>query len=177
MSSKINPIDIIEGHIKTLYDNSTGDRSYWDIFFFFVLPLIVSWILVINFQLYLVEQTANTMILCLSIFTPLLFNLILIVYTMTQKEVDKHDQSNYVGDFNLRMRRLEEINSNVGFCVLISLTTILFLLVYTLTFSKDITLYKMVFNIIMFYLAGLTLLTLLMVLNRINFLISNLFED
>jgi hypothetical protein len=177
MSSKINPIDIIKGHIKTLYDNSTGDKSYWDVFFFLFLPLIISLILVLYFQLYLGNETANTIILCLSVFTPLLFNLILIVYTMTQKEIDKYEKPNYVGDFNLRMRRLEEINSNVSFCILIALTTILFLLVYTLTFSKDITLYKVVFNIVMYYLAGLTLLTLLMVLNRIYFLISNLFDN
>jgi hypothetical protein len=117
MSSKINPIDIIDGHINTLYDNSTGDRSYWDIFFFFVLPLIVSLILVYYFELYLGAETASTMILCLSIFTPLLFNLVLVVYEMTQKEVEKHDKSYYVGDFQLRMSRLNEANYNVGFCI------------------------------------------------------------
>lgn len=177
MSSKINPIDIIEGHIKTLYDNSTGDRSIWDIFFFFILPLIVSGILVLYFKFYLEKETANTMILCLSIFTPLLFNLILMDYEMTQKEIDKHNKPDYVGNFGLIMRRLEEINSNVGFCVLMSLITILLLLIYILTFNDVVTLYKIVFNIVMFYLAGLTLLTLLMVLNRVYFVTSDLFKD
>lgn len=177
MSSKINPIDIIKGHIKTLYDNSTGKRSNWDIFFFFILPLLVSLILVLYFNFYLGKDTANTMIVALSIVTPLLFNLVLMIYQMTQKEIDKYHKAPYVGDFKLTMRRLEEMNNNVSFSILITLTTILFLLIYTLTFADNITLYKTVLNIIMLYLTGLTLLTLLMVLNRIYFLISNLFED
>lgn len=176
MSSKINPIEIINNHIKTLYDNSTGERSKWDIFFFFILPIIISGLLVLYFNFYLDQTTANAMIVCLSIFTPLLFNLVLMVYEMIQKEIDKYESPNYVGNFNLTMRRLEEMNSNVAFCILISLTTILMLLIYTLTFNKDVTLYKTVLNIVMFYLAGITLLTLLMILNRVNFLITNLFD-
>jgi len=177
MSSKINPISIVEGHLKTLYDNSTGERSNWDIFFFLGLPLIVSLILVLYFNFYLDQNTANTLIVCLAIFTPLLFNLVLMVYEMIQKELDKHESPHYVGDFKLTMRRLREMNSNVAFCILTSLTTIILLLIYTLSFSKDVTPYKIILNIAMFYLAGITLLTLLMILNRINFLITNLFDN
>lgn len=175
MSSKINPISIIEQHINTFYDNSTNNRSKWDIFFFFILPLIISLLLVLYFKLFLEKETANSVILCLSIFTPLLFNLILMIHDMTQKEMDRHENPYYVGDFALNMRRLEEMNSNVSFCILISLMTILLLLIYTIAVD-DIIVIKMVFNVLIFYFAGLTLLTLLMVLNRINFLISDLFQ-
>lgn len=177
MSSKINPISIIDGHLKTFYDNSNGRRSNWDLFFFFVLPLIISLILVLYFNFYLDQTTTNSLIVCLSIFTPLLFNLVLMVYEMIQKELDKHESPHYVGHFKLTMRRLKEMNSNVAFCILASLTTIIVLLIYTLSFPKDITSYKIVINVVMFYLAGLTLLTLLMILNRINFLITNLFDN
>ena len=84
MFDKISLVNIIKYHISTLRNNKTRKISYLDITLFFILPFAIS-----DFIVYagisLNDALVNALITSLSIFSALLFNLLLLVYDISEK--------------------------------------------------------------------------------------------
>lgn len=173
MLSKINPTSIIKQHFNTLYDNRDEKISIWDIVFFFILPLIGSFILVL-FEKEL-GTSSDSLLVSLSIFTPLLLSLLVLIYEMGQKASDKFHSGTFYGDYHDQINKLKEITANISFSILLSIISIIVLVIYSLDLSKDIC-YISVLNGLIYYFVGVFCLTLLMILKRTHKLISDSLE-
>lgn len=173
MLTKINPTNIIKQHFDTLYDNRNEKISLGDIIFFFILPLIVSFILVL-FKKEL-GSSADSLLVSLSIFTPLLLSLLVLIYEMGQKASDKFHNETFYGDYYDHINKLKEITANISFSILLSIISIIVLVLYSLNLSTDIY-YISVLNGAIYYFVGVFCLTLLMILKRTHKLISDSLE-
>ena len=120
MSNKINIINIVRDHISTLKDFDKDAYSISDLSIFFILPLIVSSI-ILFFNIILSNELVNVLVMSLSVFAGLLFNLLLLVYDIMRKSGS--------GDRPLKGALLKELYSNISFGILISVITIILLLV------------------------------------------------
>lgn len=173
MSSKINIFDIIEAHISTLKnynkvleynkDPDNKNRFYvynkWDFVIFFVLPLILG-IFFVYFDLLPIKEILTVLVTSLSVFTALLFNLLLLAFDIMRKPTTNPTRKIF----------LEEIYANVSFCILIAITTIS-MSVLSIIFLGNCIIYH-ILSFFVYYFSILFILTLLMVLKRIYALIS-----
>ncbi|MBP7069988.1 MAG: hypothetical protein KBA97_02840 [Methanothrix sp.] len=129
MSNKLSVINIIKDHISTLKDYDNGRYSILDLFIFFILPIFVSSI-IIYFKVILSDQLVNVLVMSLSVFAGLLFNLLLLVYDIIGKPNSNKRP--------LRATLLKELSSNISFGILISVVTIILLLVFSLATTSDV---------------------------------------
>ena len=197
MLDKINITNIIKDHLNTLKDfkevkKKGGDfksAPYCkeDLLIFFILPLLISIILIV-FNLLLNRELANVLITSLSVFAALLFNLLLIIYDVSKKNDITRDKHTLIG----------QIYANISFSIFIAIVTIVLLIIFFLSTgniydqhlnlnsnnttltnatSVDITYFNSpliasyLFSFITYYLIVLFVLTLFMVLKRINLLL------
>lgn len=170
MLDRINIIKIIKDHLGTLRSlNQTSQRIYWkDLLLFFILPLIVSTLLV--WKNYSFEEELGNLIAAISIFGGFLFNLLAIIYS--QMESIKKD-ANTEND-KVKKRFINEIHINISFCIVLSI-----FIVITLLMTKiDIPVFKYL-EILEKFIVGLNyflmmlfLLTLAMILNRVYILLK-----
>ncbi|AIS31116.1 hypothetical protein MB9_2103 [Methanobacterium formicicum] len=161
---------IIKQHIDTLYDNRDDKISKWDILFFFIFPLILAvGLIYFNKEL---KSSADSLLVSLSIFTPLLLSLLVLIYDMGQKAVDKEQKSQFYGNYDSYMVKLREITANISFSILISIIVIVFLVVYSLNLG-DNWYWKSFLNGAIYYFVSVFCLTLLMILKRTHKLISD----
>lgn len=174
MPNKINPGLIIKQHIDTLHDGRDGNLSLGDIVFFFGLPLAIAVIFII-FNIKLNTNAMNSLLVSLSIFTPLLLSLLVLIYDMGQKAVDKFYKQSFIGNFERHMSKLKQINANISFSILISITAIIFLIILSLNQWDDtIWIYNsliLILNGFIYFCLGVFSLTLLMILKRTHKLI------
>jgi hypothetical protein len=86
MIEKINVFRIFKDHITTLkkYDNAKISKR--DITLFFVLPILIS-IILVYMRILLNDNGINILITSFSIFMALLFNLLLLIYDIVCKEI------------------------------------------------------------------------------------------
>lgn len=84
MFDKISIANIIKDHVRTLKNNKTKKISYLDIVLFFLLPLTIS-SFIVYVGMSLNDALVNALITSLSIFSALLFNLLLLVYDISEK--------------------------------------------------------------------------------------------
>lgn len=183
MFSKISIFGIIKDHIETLKDNRTNKIYIPDIILFFVIPGIISSVM-IQFEIRLNDGFVNALITSFSIFSALLFNLLLLVYSISDKPENKYKNLDALENERIirRRRLLREIYINVSFLILISTIAVVSLLTYFLKASNcnilviDICSLKWLLALIVYYLAAQFILTLLMVLKRIYRLLSRAFE-
>jgi hypothetical protein len=183
MFSKISIFGIIKDHIGTLRDNRTNKIYIPDIILFFVIPGIISSVM-IQFEIRLNDGFVNALITSFSIFSALLFNLLLLVYSISDKPENNYNNSDALERDKVVRRRilLREIYINISFLILISTIAVVSLLTYFLKSSNcniwaiDICSLKWLLALIVYYLAAQFILTLLMVLKRIYRLLSRAFE-
>lgn len=172
MSSKINIISIIVDHVNTLRNfdkylkyqkNPEKMHKYQvyskiDLFVFFGLPLIISASLgYIN--IILNDNTLGVIITSLTIFSALLFNLLLIIYDVTQKPTTNQVKKVF----------LEELYSNISFCILVAIITTIFAV--TAIILKIPIVYTIA-SLIIYYFFTIFMLTLLMILKRAQSLLT-----
>jgi hypothetical protein len=174
--SKINIFGIVQAHIHTLRNYRTNKLHYPDIVLFIFLPLIIS-VLLVYLDFPLNDGMVNALITSFSIFAALLFNLLLLVYGLTEKENGKPNVSND------KLSILREIYINVSFCILVSVITTIILLAYflrtknCLLFKIDVCYFRWIQSLIAYYLSFQFLLTLLMILKRIYKLLEKDFKN
>lgn len=120
MSSKLNVLEIISGHLKTL-KNSDGKISSADFFVFFLMPLLFS-----GFSIYrsfrLSENIISLLVNFGSIFTALLLSVLVLVYDQESKvENGRTSDSFYV----IKKKLLRELYYNISYSILCSLLLVL----------------------------------------------------
>lgn len=165
MSTKIDITDIFRDHFDTLRDNRNGKISLSDVFVFFCLPFLISLALLCN-GVYITSQFATTLIACFSIFTALLFNLLLLVFDIADKVKTSSENKDVEKFYSV----LKEIYINVSFCISISVVLIVVLSGFFININFG--LYVKVLSFISYLISINFILTLLMILKRIYRLLT-----
>lgn len=176
---KINIASIIEGHFNTLVDEKTKKLDFFDVLIFIMLPFGFS--LFLTFFFTEIEPLQNILITSLTIFTGLLFNLLVLMYDIIKRRDDKYrvllDESEQNETFNKKNelielkisgRFLEQLFNNISYSVLISIFAIASLVLSYLT-SNLIA--DTILRFLIFFFSINFFLTLLMVLKRTHKLI------
>ena len=182
MFDKISIANIIKDHINTLKNNKTRKISYLDITLFFLLPLAISGFIVCV-GISLNDALVNALITSLSIFSALLFNLLLLVYDISEKKSELPDTNDPVDNKRRIKTRelLREIYINISFSILVSIITVSTLLIYFLKasncifFSINICSFEWLLALVIYYLIIQFALNLFMILKRIYVLLAKSF--
>ena len=169
MLDKINVLKICKDHVGTLRDFDTKKFSIGDLALFFVVPLVIG--VVATFVHGSMGSTEVTVLVtAFSIFTALLFNLLLLTFDLISKTDDSSDEFMV----KLKMLLLQQTYNNISFSILVAIAAIGLLLIYLLdsrlSFSMSQIEYIISFGV--YYLTTLFLLTLLMILKRVHALLS-----
>lgn len=163
MLTRINILDIIRSHFKTL--RAVGQLSgiaTMDLIIFLLVPIIASVYLSFNDMGF--KSLTSDIITAISILAGFLFNLLAIIYT----SIDKIK----INGLNSEIRKqfVLELHSNISYNILLSIFIIPFLLLYKLDID-ECWIEKILLGINYFLLFSF-FLTLLMVLKRIFILLD-----
>lgn len=156
--SKINVCDIVVNHCSTLVNANNGKTEIDEWITFLFLPVIVASTL-IGREVFLDNNAITIIITALSILVGLLFNVIVLIFDIISRDASKKDKN----------RLLKELISNISYCILISIVTVVACVV---TFS-DLQIVKILSNWIVYILVTNFLFTVLMILKRIYKLFQN----
>ncbi|SFS87479.1 hypothetical protein [Brevundimonas viscosa] len=166
MTTKIDLRDVFIEHVATLRDESTGKASKLDLFVFFVLPVIIGGGLMIYSENGFDSTSVGIWIGALSIMAGLMVNVLVLLYAVKavgpgEAEVEK------------QITLIKQVNANLLFAVLISITAIVLLCIAPLF---DDLLERLVSGVIIALLVNFTF-TLLMTLKRLKVLVGLRFKD
>ncbi|QOY51396.1 hypothetical protein [Candidatus Sulfurimonas baltica] len=180
MFVKMNILDIVKNNFKTFVDARSGKIIKKDITVFIIIPLIIS-ILVLYSGFSLGKENSNIFLTAFSIFSALLFNMLFILFDIISKTVKENDQSTETR--RLKVKLLKETFTNISFTVLLSVGIVISLLFFVIFIDHkdmelfDILQYKITLNgivsLIVIYLITMFSMSFLMVLKRIDILLSN----
>lgn len=167
MQSKINVMQIIRDHLKTLRRFPTDKPKWGDYAIFFVVPIGVAVALVIS-DVDLHHDAISVLITALAIFGGLLLNLLLLAHSIVKgaAELKRAD---------LRHILVRELYSNIAYAILVSLVALVVLVV--LEFSGTAGLWPTTLTGVTYFLLAHFLLTLLMVLQRVHVILSLEFDE
>jgi len=169
MISKLNIMTIVKDHISTL-EAKNGDK-WKDIVVFYAFPLILG-LLFLYFKIKLSDSSVETLITAGTLFAGLLLSLLVLVFDQRNKLSGKQD------DASVKIRTaLYELFSNISYAVLISITLIIASFVQQIVCqdhpsNTPITIKISIANAILAFLSSHLLLTVLMILKRINLAIT-----
>lgn len=172
---KINPYKIISEHLDTLYDASLEEnkgtqkiRAQSDLTLFFIFPLLVSVILVLatwqNNTFEANKTLMESLLVSLTIFTPMLFSILSIIYNLTKHKLTLHG-----------FRLLKEFKYNVLFVILVSLLALFFCIIFILNIA-DFVSYIVTLKLIIFYLLGNIGLTVLLIVKRFDYIMDQIID-
>lgn len=166
MFEKINVTGIFKKHFDTFKSYKTGKRHLPDIMLFLISPLVIS-LLLIFFHHLLTKELANIMATSFSVFAGLLLNLLLLLFDLVDKEENKK---------NAKITKLlEELYSNISFCILISV--IIVFLLFALFLDITSIWYIRALSFFVYYFLFMFMLTLIMVIKRIDKMLSIKFKS
>lgn len=168
MLSQLNPISIIEAHLKTLgvkrpHQADSIDKFAALVFFSTGLPFSAWQILAMTNSYFLPAEIIGVVVSAAAIVAGLLLNLLVLIYTLVQNRVDKLKDSR-----QLFIHISRHTFYNISFTVLSSLTLVLVSLMCLANNSAV----KVIGNILTFYIGTITVLALLMVLKKCHKLIE-----
>ena len=190
MIEKINVYRIMTEHLRTLRRTGSDSLSIVDIFLFFGVPILVTLLLMVLFGLQVSPELGNALFTALSIFAGLLFNLLILVYDIVNREDTGIEGTRE----KQKVTVLREVFSNISYAILVSLAVVFLIGVFNLSFGSGLLdgtftgvcqrltwlcKYPLVKWIIDFLIISLSLnftLTLLMVLRRVHLLLSTEFR-
>lgn len=161
MPSKINLIEIWRDHIATLVDSKHNMPSREDKLLFFVLPALLSFLIIIfNID---ISKIYSVFIASLSIFTGFLLNL-LIVMISVRDIFERYcpDSDNENRRKNVRLEVSRETIANISYSIAIGIVNIVTLVVALLSHGA----FKHVMNFLSIYIFINLVLTLLMIIKR-----------
>ncbi len=165
ISSKVDVSQIVIEHYSTLYNYRT-DKKGKDIFTFFGIPLIVSIILVFFCKGTLDPSTNESILLSLTIFTPIMFSLLVAIYSVNRRRLaDKRTH-----------KIIKQFKSNVSFMMIISVIAIFFLIINSMHLWEN-QWYSSILIFIILFLLGIIGLTFLLVLKRWNHLLDKTLDE
>lgn len=183
--SKIDPRDIINGHLATLYDASSTEMDKHknrgkDYLFFFGVPALISILLIILYPT-ISTTLGNIITTVFTIFISLLLSLLVLLYSMFTSNLQSHPK------YTIIIKTLKQTVANVSFLIFISILS-LFVMILCTIITPDVAVGGVLLNqvmcgislfltLIMYYLLCLSGLTILMVLKRMYLLISSSIEN
>lgn len=177
MLDKINISQIIKEHFSTFQDEKSGKKDNIDFIIFIYIPITIS--IVLAYFFHDLEIFTTILITSLSIFTGLLFNLLLLTYDLIKKNKSDKSTENIAGiktksddDITIKSKLLKQIFNNISYSILISIFAIMLLL---LSFIWNNCYYYITLSSIIYFLVINFFLTLLMVLKRTHKLLSSEF--
>lgn len=165
MSRKLDVRQIVGDHIRTLVDQRTDRTSTWDLVVFFVLPALLS-ALIVCAGIRLDDTQTTVLITALSVFAALLFNLLLLTHSIVKQPTGERRAP--------RKRLLREVYANISFAILIAVLAIIVLLAGVLFRGEAIALWS---SATVYFLVMTFLLTLFLVLKRIHVMLREEFEE
>ena len=168
MFSQLNPINIVEAHLKTLgskHPNQSDSINKSAVLFFFGagLPVSTYQVVVMTEGYFLPADIVGVIVSAAAIVAGLLLNLLVLIYTLVQNRADKLTDSR-----QLFIQISRHAFYNISFTVLSSLTLVL---VSLMCLANNDTI-KVIGNFLTFYVGTLTALALLMVLKKCHKLID-----
>lgn len=168
MLSQINPINIVEAHLKTLgskHPNQADSIDKWAVLYFFSagIPFSAYQVAVMIDGYFLPSDIVGVIVSAAAIVAGLLLNLLVLIYTLVQNRADKLTDSRL-----LFIQVSRHTFYNISFTVLSSLTLVL----VSLMCLANSTPVKIIGNILTFYIGTITSLALLMVLKKCHKLIE-----
>jgi hypothetical protein len=162
MINKINCKRIILDHLGTMYDFDMNKRDNGDIMLFFILPILLSAVLIWQ-EVRINADAAEILVTIVSIFAGLLFNLLVLLYDAMRKSHEEYD-----GSVSIKIKFLREISTNVSYEIIVAIVTVGTTLLCLLE-NKPI---QATMSFLTFYLFQHFTLTLLMILKRTYTLLS-----
>lgn len=122
MSIKINPSDIVAGHLKTLRDDRTGRVSWFDWMIFFGLPIAIGFA-VWHFNQLVTNEVFNGSASVFGIFVGLLLNVQVAIFGIFLRKPEKTEDpaAQIVLQRQLARRGivLRELNANIAYLILV----------------------------------------------------------
>lgn len=175
MSSKINVFFIISGHIKTLKSAGETRLNMPDIITFFVIPSLVSGIgIYCDFPLN--EALVSILINFGSIFTALLFSVLVLIYDQENKLLEQERDGAVINYLEVKKRVLKQLYFNISYCIVNSMA-----LVVTATAGLIMENYKILelsvnsyfFAPICIFISLNLVFTILMIVKRMHSLLTS----
>jgi hypothetical protein len=164
MDSKLGIRAVIKDHFATLVVGDTSKRSMPDLVLFYLVPIIVGVVLV-KFNFIFGRSLGNALIIALSIFAGLLFNVLLLILNIASKMRSASEK------LSANSLRLKEICSNVSYAVLISLLTIVAILLHFGFLGLNLKIGLHLTSFFVYAMCGNFILTMLLVLKRVHSLL------
>jgi len=184
MFTKISVTAIVKAQLSTFRNAGTGKLHLPDVILFLILPAVASFLLVAT-KVVLNDGLSNALITSFSIFSALLFNLLLLIYDISSKSTAHIKGSNDPVERKRIARRhslLKEIYTNVSFAILVATVAIVVLLISFLNIdvcelANVKTCHTTEFlPFVIYYFSIQFLLTLFMILKRVYVLLAQAFE-
>ena len=166
MSTKFSFYRIIKDHIRTLYNYDTKKADKFAIFLDLIVPFIIGSIF-IYFKIIIIKQEFTVILTAFSVFAALLLNLMILIYSIVNKEKDKNQDK----QDPLKLKLLKETYENIQFTVLISVI-IIFAILLMLFIPFNIYL-EFILSFIAYYFIFTFIFTLFMILKRTHAIMSN----
>ena len=167
MFSKINVLHIVKSQVGTWIDDSTGNKKIGDFVLFIGGPVLVGLLLTFFLKVALETDLITLLATILSIVSALLFNLLILIFDISGKNEEKLKNEN-----NRLAELLKQIYINISFSIVVSIAALIVVVLAYFSFWPGI-IYDLL-RFLAFGLITLFLLTLFMILKRIDIL---LFED
>lgn len=170
MLDKIDVSRVVWQHLKTWRNYSTDRWRPYDYILFVVIPLVTA-IVLVNVVGPLPKNLIGVVVTSLSVFTGLLLNLLILAVNTSQNL----QQSLCGRKKRLRQDLLHEVFINSSFAVLVAISTASFTLFLGVLGKKTLPFITSSLSVIIYFLGGLFLLTLIMILDRVFALLSDTF--
>jgi magnesium-transporting ATPase (P-type) len=152
---------IVIDHIDTLRNAKSRKYRPLDFITLFAVPVSIGG-MATYYGYTLNKEIINSLMTSLSVFAALLFNLLLLVYSIVQRD-------STAGLEKVRTKFLKEIYANISFCILLTVITIALLLITFI--GIDAPRFTLILTLTVYSLTAIFLLTLLMILRRVHALL------
>lgn len=166
--TKINVLNIIKNHFRTIVNATSGNIEWEDVLTFIITPAIIASALM-YFGARVDSSATNVIITSLAIFIGLLINMVVLLFDLLSKDKDNIQ----------RVIALGELLSNILFTILLSILLVVISLIGLIPMDEKhphgVVCQKLIYgsNCAIFFFLAFLLLTILMVLKRMY----NLFND
>jgi hypothetical protein len=173
MFSKINVIKIIIDQLNTIRgseDKPFSDSIFWsDMILFYFIPLLIASLMILV-GITPTENLINSSMIALTIFVPLLVNVIFLIYNiLEQAKICSAEQSENTNRTKNIIILLHELFCNISYSILVSFFMLILLFITYCTQKLQINFLLLGIN----YFLGIHLiLTGLMILKRLHILLG-----
>jgi hypothetical protein len=168
-TTRYNPLTLIlKDFRRTFVDHRYKNEpiNYTAFALFWIVPVILS-LVAIALNLILTVNLINVLLIALSVFAALLFNILLLIYDVSHKS--KNSPKDMV-DPKILQTYVRDTFTAISFSVLISILAIVFLIVAS--FGIEYDLFSLIIRFIIYFLVAIFVMSLFIDLRRIYVLLQ-----